>query len=183
MSLDPLRNRRTVGWNLLSLLALASVATPFACNSNDTGNTTSGNTAAVTNGTGYDPVCEGGTRDGFCDALGAKPESCMCLDCAQTAYCKKTCQDDGMCNPAAGEDCTCIDCVGQSVNGQECQLSMSNGNGNGNGNGPASSAAATSGAGGAGGGSASSAATTAAATTAAATTAAATTAASTGTGM
>lgn len=180
MTVDRLgTHRKNIGWNLLSLLALVAIGSPFACNSAETVDGTSGPTAAVTNGTGYDPICEGGMRDGFCNALGAKPESCMCLDCAQTAYCKMTCKNDGNCDTAT-EDCTCIDCVGKEVNGNPCQLSM----GNGNGNGPATSNAATTtttGAGGGGGAGSTTASTTVASTTAATT--AASTAASTSTGM
>jgi hypothetical protein len=168
MSLNPLSSRRSPGWNLVSLLALGALASPFACSSNDTVDGTVGNTAAVTNGTGYDPVCKGGTRDGFCDAFGQPPESCMCLDCAQTAYCKKACKDDGTCDTNAGEDCTCMDCLGKSIDNQDCQLSM----GNGNGNGPGPTSAATTGTAGGGGGAGT---TTASSTSAATTTAASTT--------
>ncbi len=174
MSLDRSK-RRNAAWNVLSLVAFAGVASHFvACGTSETVDGTSGPTAAVTNGTGYDPICEGGMRDGFCNALGAKPESCMCLDCAQTAYCKQMCKNDGTCNQGAGEDCTCIDCIGQSVNGNDCQLVPMNGN---NGPGPTAAATTTT--------NNSASATTAdttAASTAAATTAAST-AASTSTGM
>jgi hypothetical protein len=45
--------------------------------------TGSGPAAAVgaTNGTGYDPICNGGRADGFCNALGDNPETCDCRDC------------------------------------------------------------------------------------------------------
>ena len=173
MSLD-LNGRRTAAWNLLSLVAFAGVASHFvACGTNETVDGTSGPTAAVTNGTGYSPQCEGGMRDGFCDALSAQPESCACLDCAQTAYCKSMCKNDGTCTPASGEDCTCIDCVGQNIGNMNCQLG-------GNGNGPAgpgpTASASTSGT------TTNTAAASTAASTAAATTAAST-AASTSTGM
>ncbi len=170
MSLDRSK-RRNAAWNVLSLVAFAGVASHFvACGTSETVDGASGPTASVTNGTGYDPICEGGVRDGFCNALGAKPESCMCLDCAQTAYCKQMCKNDGTCNQGAGEDCTCIDCFGQ----KDCQSLTS---GNGNGPGPTSAASTTT--------TNSASATTAvtsAASTAAATTAAST-AASTSTGM
>ena len=83
----------------------------------DNGATTTGavTSATITNGTGYHPACNGGVRDGFCNALGADPETCECLDCVDTAFCKGGCKDDGVCNPSQGEDCTCKDCIGKAV--------------------------------------------------------------------
>jgi len=83
----------------------------------DNGATTTGASTSVTitNGTGYHPACNGGVRDGFCNALGADPETCDCLDCVDTAFCKGGCKNDGVCNPSQGEDCTCADCVGKQV--------------------------------------------------------------------
>lgn len=145
-----------------ALAAIALCFVPAAC---DNGVTETGSTASatITNGTGFNPPCNDNHQDGYCNAHGATPESCECLDCSDTAYCKNGCVDDGQCNANAGEDCTCTDCFGSNIDGEECPFSMS-------GPGPTSSPQSSSAAGG-GMGSTSSVASTAQATTVAATTA------------
>jgi hypothetical protein len=63
---------------------------------------------SVTNGTGYDPVCNDGRPDEVCNFFGAAPETCACFDCVNSAACTNRCKDDGACG--ADEDCTCVDC-------------------------------------------------------------------------
>lgn len=81
--------------------------------------------ASVTAGTYSDPVCNGGFRDGVCNALGGDPESCMCLDCAETAYCLGKCNDNGTCEASERDvngdgdprpNQTCRDCFQGGTN-------------------------------------------------------------------
>lgn len=143
-----------------ALASLAILLVPAAC---DTSVTTTGTTSDVTatNGTGFTPPCNDNHQDGYCNAHGAIPESCECLDCSDTAYCKEGCKDDGSCDANGGEDCTCTDCFGQTIDGDECPFSSMQG-------GPVttSPASASASSGGGMGGASSAAQTTAAQTTA-----------------
>ena len=71
--------------------------------------------ANATNGTGYDPVCNNGRPNGFCNVFGGDPETCECRDCIASATCQGRCSDDGSCNfnrdDPQSEDCTCADCA------------------------------------------------------------------------
>lgn len=89
----------------LPLLLVVGVVLHASCaDSSATGDTTSN----VTVNNPPVEACNDGQPDGFCNALGAVPETCDCFDCVETAYCLGTCDDDDACG--AGEDCTCIDC-------------------------------------------------------------------------
>jgi hypothetical protein len=102
--------------------------------------------ANATNGTGYDPVCNAGRTDGFCNVFGNDPETCECRDCIASASCQGRCVDDGQCNrgndEGPGEDCTCADCAYVI---DDC------GGGQGEGNGPSTQEATVTGSGGGGG--------------------------------
>lgn len=120
-----------------ALAAMALVFVPAACD-NAIEDATSSAAATVTNGTGFNPPCNDNHQDGYCNAHGATPESCECLDCSDTAFCKNGCVEDGQCNPGAGEDCTCQDCFGAHIGNDDCPFSTMNGNPT---TGPSSSAA------------------------------------------
>jgi hypothetical protein len=114
--------------------------------------------ANATNGTGYDPVCNNGRPDGFCNALGQNPEGCDCRDCFGTAFCDQRCVDDGNCSfngdDPSSEDCTCADCAYVHP---ECGAYQppddDDGDGDGDGDGDASTAESSSGSGDGGAGS------------------------------
>lgn len=93
-------------------------ATYVGCGDGIDDDATGGPGPAATNGTGYDPVCNLGLRDGFCNFLGDTPEGCDCLDCSNKAACTQQCNDDGTCG--GGEDCTCIDCFQSQVGDEQC---------------------------------------------------------------
>ncbi len=135
--------------------------------------------ANASNGTGYDPVCNNGRADGFCNVRGANPEGCDCRDCLGSAVCQQRCVDDGSCNfngdDPTSEDCTCADCA---YSHPECGGNQ--GDGDGDGDQSTAEEAATSTGSGDGGSSAATTAETTAETTAATT--AETTAATVGAG-
>lgn len=110
-----------------ALVAIAAVHAACGDGATSTGEQPAG--PAQSTGGIYEPECNGGVQDGFCNALGDVPESCECLDCTETAYCTGACSNDGTCS--ADEDCTCEDCFDADP---ECP---------GTGEGPSSTSAST----------------------------------------
>lgn len=97
------------------ILLVGVVAVHAACN--DATVDDSDATGTVTVGDPVPEACNGGQPDGYCNSLGAVPETCSCFDCVETAYCLGTCNDNGTCE--AGEDCTCADCFTPGCEGPD----------------------------------------------------------------
>jgi len=103
---------------VLTACAFAGFATMGGCSGDNVAPLNPGSTVGVgTGSTGSHALgCNGSGPDGFCNARGQNPESCACPDCAETAFCRGTCSDDGACgytpdsDPPSDEDCTCADC-------------------------------------------------------------------------
>lgn len=97
----------------LPLLLVAAVSTHAACSDDAATGDTSNPTVTV--GEPVPEACNGGSPDGYCNALGGVPETCACFDCVETAFCTGACNDNGTCD--AAEDCTCEDCYDPGCDG------------------------------------------------------------------
>jgi hypothetical protein len=87
----------------------------LGCSGDANNNTTAGNSGSGAGGSvpGQHDTCNGNNPDGVCNARGANPEDCACVDCVDAATCTGKCQDDNSCKQDQGEDCTCADCFGK----------------------------------------------------------------------